>query len=69
MCLSISGIFDVETDFARQFDLQSFVSDGKTGHLIIRYIIISKHIFVGIHALIDKHISHNNIASNLTRKI
>jgi len=27
------GIFDVETDFARQFDLQSFVSDGKTGHL------------------------------------
>jgi hypothetical protein len=27
------GIFDVETDFPRQFDLQSFVSDGKTGHL------------------------------------
>ena len=27
------GIFDVETDFARQFDLQSFVSDGKTDHL------------------------------------
>ena len=27
------GIFYVETDFARQFDLQSFVSDGKTGHL------------------------------------
>jgi hypothetical protein len=27
------GIVDVETDFARQFDLQSFVSDGKTGHL------------------------------------
>ena len=27
------GIFDVETDFARQFDLRSFVSDGKTGHL------------------------------------
>ena len=27
-------IFDVETDFARQFDLQSFfVSDGKTDHL------------------------------------
>ena len=23
----------METDFARQFDLQSFVSDGKTGHL------------------------------------
>ena len=26
-------IFDVETDFVRQFDLQSFFSDGKTGHL------------------------------------
>ena len=23
----------METDFPRQFDLQSFVSDGKTGHL------------------------------------
>jgi hypothetical protein len=27
------GIFDVENDLARQFDLQSFVSDGQTGHL------------------------------------
>jgi hypothetical protein len=27
------GIFDVETDFARQFDLQSCVSVGETDHL------------------------------------
>jgi hypothetical protein len=29
----MTDTFDVETDFARQFDLQSFVSDGQTGHL------------------------------------
>jgi hypothetical protein len=29
----MTGIFDEEIDFALQFDLQSCVIDGKTGHL------------------------------------
>ena len=39
------GIFDVETDFARQFDLQSFVSDGKTDHLRK----VCNHIYIQIY--------------------
>jgi len=35
--------FDVETDFARQFDLQIFVSDGKTGQRKVCIICIQTY--------------------------
>ena len=45
-------IFDVETDFARQFDLPKvFVSDGKTGHLRK----VCNNTFVCIHIYFCKH--------------